>query len=92
MRLRLNDKCYILSKWAYSERYYGMHGRIQILWRRRQTSHQMLPRTFSAPAPAQLATILLGFFNFDCDEYTILDNALTLLRIYKSIISNKCAS
>ena len=58
MRLRLNDKCNILSKWAYSERYYDMHGRIQILWRRRQTSHQMLPRTFSAPAPAQLAQIL----------------------------------
>ena len=59
MRLCLNDdKCYILSKWAYSERYYDMHGRIQILWRRRQTSHQMLPRTFSAPAPAQLAQIV----------------------------------
>ena len=58
MRLCLNDKCNILSKWAYSERYYDMHGRIQILWRRRQTSHQMLPRTFSAPAPAQLAQIL----------------------------------
>ena len=60
MRLCLNDKCNILSKWAYSERYYDMHGRIQILWRRRQTSHQMLPRAFSAPVP-----ILLEFFNLD---------------------------